>query len=137
MRLDLVEGEFEFPALVVERDELRGGIGDGIKERGEDEVGTEAAVVDTHGAHAERRGQGAVRRAGRAAGREVDEVIAGAEALDDGGRERGAARFGADQPVTLAGGLGQRVEQRVGAKVAVEDDERAVGHRPPTAWPPG
>src|SRR5207249_4677273 len=52
VRLGLVESKFEFPALMVERDELGGGIGDGIEERGEEEVGAEVAVMDAHGAHA-------------------------------------------------------------------------------------
>jgi hypothetical protein len=73
-------------------------------------------VVDPHGAHAERRGQRAVCRADAAARREVGELIAGPEALDDVGLERGGVGFGADELVAVAGRIGQAVEQRVTAK---------------------
>src|SRR5439155_25885418 len=68
MRFEFIEGEFEFPALVVERSNLGSRVGGRVPERGEYPVGAEAAAVDADGADAERGGQltvlGARRRAG-------------------------------------------------------------------------
>src|SRR5437667_10385550 len=60
--LEFVEGEFEFPALVVERGKLRGRMGGGVAERGEDPIRAEAAALDPDGADAERGGQVGVLR---------------------------------------------------------------------------
>jgi len=55
--LEFVEGEFEFPALVVERGKVRGRVGGGGAEGGEDPIGAEAAALDADGADAERPGR--------------------------------------------------------------------------------
>ena len=129
--LHFVEAELEFPALVVERDELGGGIGHGIEQRGEQGLGAEAAALVADGADAEGRRQIAVDEAGLVAGTEVDEVIAGAEPLDDAAAERGRAGLGAGQPVALAGGIAELVKELVGRKLAVDDDERGIGELRP------
>ncbi len=102
VRLEFVEGEFEFPALVVEGGELRSGVGGGVAERGEEPIGAEAAALDADGADAEREGQVGMLGTGRRAGAQLDEGIAGAEALDDGLREGGGPAAGAHDPVAVA-----------------------------------
>ena len=54
VRLDLVEAELEVPALVVERDDLGGGIGHRIEQRGEERLGAEASSSIGDRPHAQR-----------------------------------------------------------------------------------
>src|SRR5439155_18864002 len=117
--------------LVIERGGLGGRVGGGVPERGENPIGAEAAALDADGADAQRGGQVTVLGARRRARAQFDERITGAQPRDEGVRERGRAATGADDPVPVAVRRRERVEERVTAEAAVEDDDRGLRQRGP------
>src|SRR5439155_2269530 len=131
VRLDFVEAEFELPAFVVERDDLGGGEGHRIEQRGEQCLGAKATplVANRPDAKSGWKVAGAIadQASGLAAGGEIDELVARPEALDDAAAQRHGAGAGAAEPMALAGGIAQLMEQSVGGEFAIEDHQRGIG----------
>src|SRR5436309_9162682 len=129
------EAEFELPAFVVERDDLGGGEGHRIEQRGEQCLGAKATplVANRPDAKSGWKVAGAIadQASGLAAGGEIDELVARPEALDDAAAQRHGAGAGAAEPMALAGGSARAWEQSVGGEFAIEDHPRGIGELGP------
>src|SRR5262249_9589344 len=99
--------------------------------RREDPIGPEAAALDADGADAQRGRQGRMLRAGGPSGAQLNESIAGTEALDDGLGERRRPAAGAHDPVPVAIRGRELMEEGIAAEAAVQDDDRVFGERGP------
>ena len=99
MRLDLVEAELELPALVVQLDDLGGGLQRWIEQRGQQGLGAESAALVADGADLERLGQLRMGPTRLAREGHLDELVVGAQPSQRAPLE---VRLGAGQPVALA-----------------------------------
>src|SRR3989304_6055675 len=118
---DFVKADFELPPLVIELDDLRGGMGRGVEQRGEQRVRAEAPPLVANGTGGERLGQFGVRATEIAIDGEIGQEIVGTQALADVPLE---IFLGASEPVPLrARGLAL-VGEAVGQKAPRADGER-------------
>jgi hypothetical protein len=108
-------------------DDLCGGVGHQIKQRGEERLGAESPPTIADCPHTQRgrrsRAPWRTKAPRRQAGRQLDELIAWSHcAAPRGGASRGGPA-GAGDPMALARGISQLMVQRVRRELAIEDDE--------------
>src|SRR5262249_23329240 len=122
--LHFVEAELKLPALVVEGDDLRRGVGDGVEQRREQQLGAEAAALVADRADLERRWPVRMGALHLVARREFEELIPAPEAAGDPALRRAGALLGPREPVAVTRGIGEAVPQRIGRQAAIDEHER-------------
>jgi hypothetical protein len=105
---------------VVELDDLRGRIGHGVEERGQQDLRAEAPPLGANGAGGQGLRQFGVRATKLAMDGQVDEPLLGAQALADLPLE---IFLGAGEPVPLRSRGLDLVEEEIGHKPAIQDGE--------------